>query len=439
MLLRTLLVCAAVTWPGIAAAQDAAAPVRPPADTFDLTRAIRVARDRNPMLAARADEVRAAGARTGAAGAWADPVVTLGAMNYMLPGLSPSGDPMTMNQLTVMQMLPLSGVPGSRRSAARADSARTDLARQAAALDVEHGVRTGYWELYHADRALDVMRQRQVLLRDVVTAATAMYGVGRVPQSDVLRAQVALTQLAREIIEMEQERYAAAVRFNLLLGRGSDEPVALPASSAHAAHGAAVRTLDLAEPAPLDSLLVLARGLSPDLRADSAAVTAARARETVASRERWPDIGVGAAYGQRAGLNDMVTLMVSASVPIWGRQRAVRDEARAMTDAASREFEAARQRLAAEVVMARSEAMTARRQVDLYAGTLVPQAEAAREAVLAAYRVGRADIGALLEAETMLLEYQHDLHRYEAAFGAALADLDRLTGRSLVPDAPEAR
>ena len=40
MLLRTLLVCAAVTWPGIAAAQDAAAPVRPPADTFDLTRAI---------------------------------------------------------------------------------------------------------------------------------------------------------------------------------------------------------------------------------------------------------------------------------------------------------------------------------------------------------------------------------------------------------------
>jgi outer membrane protein TolC len=110
-----------------------------------------------------------------------------------------------------------------------------------------------------------------------------------------------------------------------------------------------------------------------------------------------------------------------------------------MTDAASRDFEAARQRLVAEVVMARSEAMTARRQVDLYAGTLVPQAEAAREAVLAGYRVGRADIGALLEAETMLLEYQHDLHRYEAAFGAALADLDRLTGRSLVPDAPEAR
>ena len=65
----------------------------------------------------------------------------------------------------------------------------------------------------------------------------------------------------------------------------------------------------------------------------------------------------------------------------------------------------------------------------LFAQTLVPQAEAAYEAALAAYRVGRVDFATLLDAQTALLEYEHDLHNDEAMYGTAVAELDRLTGR----------
>ena len=47
-------------------------------DTLDLARAVAFARAHNPMLAARAAEVRAAAARLGPAGAWPDPTLTSG-------------------------------------------------------------------------------------------------------------------------------------------------------------------------------------------------------------------------------------------------------------------------------------------------------------------------------------------------------------------------
>src|SRR2546427_8490628 len=101
-------------------------------DTLDLRRAVALARANNPMLAARAADVRAAGARIGPAGALPDPTLTLGAMNYMLPSLSARGDPLTMNQISLTQTLPVNGTLGLRRAVARADSTRVDFLRVAA-------------------------------------------------------------------------------------------------------------------------------------------------------------------------------------------------------------------------------------------------------------------------------------------------------------------
>ena len=99
---------------------------------------------------------------------------------------------------------------------------------------------------------------------------------------------------------------------------------------------------------------------------------------------------------------------------------------------AENEVAAMRLSIRTELVTARAEAETARRQVTLYTGTLVPQATAAYEASLSAYRVGRVDFMAVLDARMALLMYQHDAHRFESMYGTAIADIDRLTGRLYV-------
>ena len=416
----------------VAAAVPAVAQQRP--DTLDLASAIATARAGNLRIAAASAGVAAAGARIAPAGTLQDPTVTLGAMNYMLPGLAPRGDPMTMNQVTVMQVLPINGTLRLRRAAARSDSAGTALRRDALALDVEHEVRTRYWELYHTDRALATMASTLGVLRDLVGIASAMYAVGSTSQADVLRAQLAVGRMQQEIADMELQRVTAAAALNGLLGRDPEARIVLREGSAHEMHAGAVMALETPPLPPLDSLAAWADSGNLELAALRSGVGAARANEDAARRMSIPDLTVGLSYGQRAGSPDVVSAMVGVSVPVFARsrQRKMREEARAMRTMAEDEVAALRLAVRTELVTARAAAETARRQITLYTGTLVPQAAAAYEASLSAYRVGRVDFMAVLDAQMALLMYQHDAHRFEGMYGAVIADIDRLTGRLYV-------
>lgn len=422
----------------IAAAALAVAPrparAQSPGDTLDLGRAISIARAQNPRIAAASAGVSAAGARIAPAGTLADPKVTFGATNYMLPGLSPRGDPTTTNQVTVEQMLPINGTLRLRRSAARSDSAGTALRRDALALDVEHEVRTRYWELYHTDRALETMAGTLGALRDLVGISSAMYAVGSTSQADVLRAQLAVTRMQQDIADMELQRVTTAAALNGLLGRDPEARMVLRPGPAHAMHAGEVMALEMPPLPPVDSLIRWADSGNLDLAALRTGVSAARANEDAARRMLIPDLTVGFSYGQRAGLPDMASAMVGVTVPIFARSRQLkaRDETRAMRTMAEGEVAAMRLSVRTELVTARAEAETARRQVTLYTGTLVPQASAAYEASLSAYRVGRVDFLSVLDAQMALLMYQHDAHRFEAMYGTAIADIDRLTGRLYV-------
>ena len=422
---------AAVSAPRMAGAQERR-------DTLDLPTAIAVSRAHNPRIAGAGAEVAAAGARIRPAGALPDPTVTLGAMNYMLPGLSPRSDPLSMNQLTVMQMLPVNGTLGLRRTAARADSARVAFGRDAMVLEVEHAVRTRYWELYHTDRALETMTRTLAVLRDLAAIASSMYAVGSVTQADVVRAQLAITRMQQEIADMELQRFAAASALNALLGSPGERPIVLRSAAEHEAHGGEVLALEMPPPPPLDSLVAAAEAGNPDFSAGRSSIAAAQANESAARRMIYPDLGIGVSYGHRPGSNDMVSAMVSVTVPVFARARQLRmrDEARAMRSAAEQDLEAMRVEVRSDLAIARAEAETARRQVALYTGTLMPQAAATYEASLAAYRVGRVDFMTVLDSRMALLTYEHDIHRFEAMYGAAIADIDRLAGRTYVAPLP---
>lgn len=416
----------------LARVADLASAQTPAPDTIDLARAIALARVANPMLAARDAEVRAAGARIAPAGALPDPRLTLGAMNYMLPSLSARMDPLSMNQVTLTQMVPINGTLGLRRASARHDSTRTAYLREATSLMIESEVRARYWELYHTDRSLEIMDRTLALMRELSNVARTMYAVGATVQSDVLRSQVAITRLQQEIAEMQLQRFRVATAFNALLGRPGESPVVLPPPAAHAEHGTPMHALELPEPPSLDSLMAVAAERNPEILAMQAGLDRAASEARLARRMIVPDLELGVGYGQRPGDNDMLSLMIGASLPVFARSRQLRmrDEANAMRSATEQELAALRLRVRSELAAALEEARTARRLVQLYGGSLVPQALATYEASLAAYRVGRVDFPTVLEAQTTLLMYEHDLHRFEAMYGTASAMIDRLTGTS---------
>lgn len=389
-----------------------------PVDTLRLSEAVARVRAANPALAAARLQADAAQQRPSQAGALPDPQLTLGLMNRPLDGFG-TGEMMTMNTVGVTQMLPW---PGKRGFNAERFRALAD-AQQLGAVEVERQLVarvTGvYADVAATDRSLTILRQTRALLESFLSVSQSRYAVGETPQQDVLQAQVAIARMVEDITVMEEERVALSAQLNALLDRSATAPV--PAVE--------LPVPGEALPSP-DSLMALATLRRPALLAAEEQIRAADAGYRQARRELYPDVMVAVEYGQRPQYTDMLSIMVGVSLPLWagGRQLPLRREMevlRATADASARDLA---NETYATITLLRAEAERARRLTALYTTDILPQARAAVEAALSAYRVGSADYMTLVESEMTVNRYEIELVRLAAVWQGATAGIEAMTG-----------
>jgi outer membrane protein, heavy metal efflux system len=392
------------------------------ADTLTLAAAIGMARQANPMLSAARASATAAAQRVGPAGALPDPELQFGLMNRMISAFGSTADPMTMDQVQLMQMLPWPGKLGNARRAAEhtAGAARADVEDQALMLEAQ--VSMAYYEVADADRALEVMERTQGLLRDFLQVSTTMYAVGSAVQQDVLRAQVEVARMAEEITRMRQERVAMAARLDALLGREAT---------------ATVPAVELPEPAgdlpSTDSLIARALTQRPALQAGAERVAAAAATLAGTRRELLPDLRLGVAYQHRPAYDDMISLMVGISLPIFAgrRQLPMRRQMAAMRDMSEAELLSIRNETIARIVETRARAVRDRDLTLLYRTSILPQARGAVQAALSSYRVGRVSFMQLVDDQMTVNQYELETIRLLADYQQAIGELTALTGGQL--------
>jgi cobalt-zinc-cadmium efflux system outer membrane protein len=406
--------------PGVADANRGPA-AAPAGDTLRLADVVTAARAANLMLRAARLEADAAADRVPQAGALPDPQLQLGLMNRPAAGFGTS-EPMTMNAVQLTQTVPWPGKLGFGQERARrlADARRLDAdetERQLVARAQEV-----YYQLAYMDRALGVMHQTRELLQSFLQVSSAMYGVGTGLQQDVLRAQVAVAHMTEDITVMEQDRLAMAARLDALLGRDATAPVGaleLPSGS-NSLPG-------------VDSLMGLAAQRRPALAAARERVAAAEAGYRQARRELFPDLMVGVAYGQRPQFDNLVSLMVGFSIPVWagGRQLPMRREMAAMQASQEAETRDLYNETFARLAELRAEAERARNLSRLYTTAILPQARASVEAALSAYRVGRVDYMTLVDNQMTVNRYAIESLRLTATYLGAVSGIEALTGADL--------
>ena len=388
-------------------------------DTLRAPQAVAIALAANPMLRAARLSADAARARVPQAGALPDPELQLGLMNRMVEEFGSTMDPMTMDQVQVMQMLPWPGKLGNAKRAARhsAAAAAADADEQARMLAAR--VSMAYYDVASMDRAVAVMVRTLDLLEDLADVTTTMYAVGSALQQDVLRAQVEIGRMTEDVARMRQDRLAAAARLNTLLGREATTPVG--ALELPEPHG---------EPPPVDSLVAVAMANRPALRAGSERVEAAGASLAAARRELLPDFRLGMAYQRRPDFPDMTSLMIGVNLPLFAaaRQLPMRREMAAMRDMARAELLDLRNETVARIVETRARAERDRNLARLYRARILPQARASVDAALSSYRVGRVSFMTLVDNQMTVNRYEIETYRLTADFHAALAELDALTG-----------
>jgi len=363
----------------------------------------------------------AAAQRVSPGGALPDPQLAFGLRNRPLNGFG-TDERMTMNVLQLSQRFPWPGNLGSSEERMRylAEAERLEVDEADSRLVAR--VKSTYLEVAYIDRAISIMEETRWLLEEFRQVSSTQYEVGQGVQQDVLQAQVSVARMTEDIIVMEQSRAATASRLNALLGKPATMPVGimeLPTGFP-----------DLPSP---DSLAERAMAQRPALQAVRARARAAESGYQAARKSSYPDLTVMLEYGQRPQYADMMSVMVGLSLPVWsGRKQGPNQQAMLATQAMQ---EAAELDLYnetyARLTELSAEAERARSLVELYGTSILPQARAAVESALSAYRVGQVDFMTLVTNELTVHQYELAIVRLTADYHQALAEVESLLGHEL--------
>jgi outer membrane protein TolC len=387
-----------------------------------------IAARRNPRITAATAAADASAASVFSTGRPPDPVVQIGAMNLRLPEFDADMEASMAPSIQLMQMIPF---PGKLELNERIAERTSEMARAGAeetAWMVRADVAMAFYELYAADRQLEVMHRTLRLLEDLESVARAMYGAGTGRQSDVLRANVEIARMEAEIARMTAMREVAAARLNGLLARPAETPLPTPVLP------------DLPAIPVRDSLRSWAEETRPMLQQARTGVERAGVARDLAQKELWPDLALGVQYGQRdagMGVERMGSVMVGFSLPVFAgsRQLRMRDEAAAMQRMSEADLAETRTEVDARIGELLAELDRARRLIDLYRSSVIPQAEATVESSYSSYRVGSVDFMTLVDARMTVNRYEQEYHELLADYGVRVAELEAVIGREL-PSGP---
>lgn len=403
---------------------------RLPGPAVTLEQLTEIARRRSPRLAAARAGAEAEASRTSRAGLLPDPSLQLGFMNLSLPGFSADMASSMAPAVSVSQRLPF---PGKLAAESRIADRSAEMARAGvgeAWWRLRARVAGAFYELWEVERRLELLRETREHLDDFRTAALALYRGGGGRQTDVLQAQVEVARTEASIGRVEASREAAAARLNALLDRPADTEIP-PAE---------LGRLPAAWP-DRGELRRWASSHRPELERSRLGVRRAEARTERAGREIWPDLRLGAGYGQRGtatGTERMVSFTVGFDVPVFAgrRQLRQRDEARARAQSARAELAEARAEVDARLGELLAELGRTRTLLELYRTEVLPQARTTVESAFSSYRAGAVDFRTLVNARTTLNRYEDEFHELVADHGRALAELEATVGRELPADRP---
>ncbi len=361
------------------------------------------------------------------------PAMAIDDPSFMYRGWgAPLLQPWNLNQTQHMFMYSQT-LPGSGKRELRYEFATqaVDIAEaqlEATKLDVKARVRGAFYELLRNQDELRLHDEQIALARQAVAAARIKYTVGRVPQQDVLKAQIAVTKLADHLAMFLQDGDLARVRLNTLIGRDPASPLEVA--------GEYVAPSSLPAIAELKQIALDHR---PELKTIEAATRQLETKVRLAEKNYKPDVSIGAGYMlMPSGSMNRNGYMAELSFNLPWLNRSKHDaeisEAQAEVNVQRAELSAQQAIVFQEIQEALVRANTAVRQVEIYRDTLRPQAQATLRAASAAYQTDQTDFLNLIDSQNTALDVEYSYYRALAEFDSRVVDLERAVGAPVPRD-----
>jgi outer membrane protein TolC len=365
----------------------------------------------SPGIGALEAEIEAAREGVRSSGALPNPMAMAGVQNI--------NDDFSNDEMMTMYMLGASQafVPGARRKsierAAEASVRALESNRRTLAAEVGRDAAAAWIAVASIDARRAVIETVLSLTEAIIASSRARYEAGSAIQADIVRAQLAKSNLQHDLLTLEGERSVVAATLRSLLGLDA---------------AAEIPRLHLPHQAPAGSGGPVLSDEHPAIAALAAEVDRRLAEIDLAKSATRPDWSVEATYGYRPETNGMITLLGKVELPVR-REKVIEPQIReavARREATLRRIEELRRSLAEQAAIADAVLDQSVRQLEFHDQVLVPQAKLAFDATLAAYQTARADFDALLGSETAYVQLATDYYEYLQRALEARADLDAL-------------
>lgn len=380
---------------------------------LSFTKALQLAVQNAPVIAARTAAMRAATLARQPAAALPDPQLVLGASNVPATG-SERGrldqDLMTMQRIGIMQE-----VPSQAKRQARVALATAQISEAAGQLTLERAIvlreaAAAWLDHYYLARRLPLFDELERELALLTDASQAQLAAGTGPATEVLRAAEQAAALADWRDDTERNISAAQARLQRLIGEQAFLPLADSAPAL------------TVEPSQLRAHL----HHHPELALYQPLTELAQAQVLKAEAEKHSDWSLGIDYQHRAApYDDMVSMEVRFSLPLFpgtrqnpriaaARQRL--EALRSEREAKVRDHDAA---LATDLAAHRA----LERQLERISHSWLPLAQQTLALATTGYRTGQQSLGDTLKARRDLINLrlrQIDLEHQRALLAANL-------------------
>lgn len=397
---------------------------------LEVNDAVETALSDNPSLSEMKSRYRAFAEIPSQAGSLPDPTINLNVMNLPTSNFSTSQEPMTQRQIGFSQAFPFPGKLALKKKASKYEAAAAANDVDEVRLQLARGVKSTWWQVYFLDRSLEIVNKNLGLLRKFIKIAQTKYKVGKGLQQDVLLAQLELSKLLDQKIQLSSLRINKAAELNTLMGREANIAIKLPENV----------LLRLPNIMSTSALFEEARMSKPTLLRNRNFIKAARARHKLARKGYYPDFKVGMNYGARSdGVSaagtaidreDFASITFSLSVPLYARTKQTREIYQRQHEFSQSEFakKDTYNSILSDITRASSEYNRARDQFSLFKTGILPQARQTVKSMLSGYKVSQVDFLNLVKSQITLFNYEMKYWKALAEANQSLASIEASVG-----------
>ena len=364
------------------------------------------------------------------ASAWSNPKIGIMKDDIPTGTLNPFDGMMTEYTLIQEIMNPSKLKVMGKMAESEALMAKADY--QDKQVEIYTNAKQAYLDLLFSSKALEIGKENQQLMGQLVQITQVNYSTGMVSLQDALRAQTEFSKMTTDLLSMSSMEAVAKAKLNTTMGRSADT--------------ALVVKEEFTAPPPnfdLEALQKAAAENKPAVQSMQRQVDMGTRGVELAQKQKLPDFEFQLGYktykAEEAGMDEVAVkkpstwkVGVMAMIPIWqGKNQGQIKSATANLDAAKASLTNMQNMTSLDIQMALVESQSAWRQIDLYKNTIIPQAEQTYQAGVVGYTNGKVDFMAVLDSLNALRNVKLDYYKTRINYEKAATNLEKAVGKPL--------